>query len=491
MSAAALAAPAGTAPSRRDARSRRIAAPALRAAGVVAAAIAAWLATDGWDHDGRAVAAVFGAATAGWLLTRVDDTVIAIGAGLALVLAGALPADGFLAALGDDTVWLLIGSCVLAAGLTSSGVVERAAAALIGRARSVRALAHLTTAALVLTAFAVPSTSGRAALAVPVFRGLAQPLASRRLQVGFSLLFPAVILLSAMASLLGAGAHLIAAELIRLTTGDRVDFLLWAALGLPVALVSCAVATEVMLFGFLERRDRRVDVTEIARALRARHRSLHGVRPSAAEWRALAVLVIVIVLWATEPLHGLPAAIVAMAGAIAVLLPAVGVVAPKPAFAAVPWSLLLFLAATLALGSALVSTGAADRLADAALGALGGGTPFAALFAIVLVSAGAHLVVPSRSARATVLLPVVLPLAAAAGLNPTSAALASTAAAGFCLTLTSSAKPVALFSDVEGVACFDRRELLAFALLVAPFAIATVLVAAVFLWPLLGVPAVI
>jgi solute carrier family 13 (sodium-dependent dicarboxylate transporter), member 2/3/5 len=87
---------------------------------------------------------------------------------------------------------------------------------------------------------------------------------------------------------------------------------------------------------------------------------------------------------------------------------------------------------------------------------LSGGSPVVTLVAVVAVSAAAHLVVQSPSARSTVLVPMVLVTATAVGLNPV-AALASTAAAGFCLTLTSSAKPVTMFSRVEDVAAFDRR----------------------------------
>ncbi|CAM5301552.1 hypothetical protein SVIOM342S_04470 [Streptomyces violaceorubidus] len=46
--------------------------------------------------------------------------------------------------------------------------------------------------------------------------------------------------------------------------------------------------------------------------------------------------------------------------------------------------------------------------------------------------------------------------AVGAGVNPVAAALASTAAAGFCHTLPASAKPVTLFSDVPGVPTYTR-----------------------------------
>ncbi|WP_443044519.1 SLC13 family permease [Streptomyces sp. DHE17-7] len=153
--------------------------------------------------DARLTLAVFALATCAWIATPIDDTYIALGAGLALTATGVISSDTLFGTLGDDTVWLLICAFVLAAAVTRTGLAGRAAAFLVGGARSVRQLVHLTTAALVVTAFAVPATSGRAALALPVFLALAKALADRkRLVVMLALLFPTVILLSAVATLI-------------------------------------------------------------------------------------------------------------------------------------------------------------------------------------------------------------------------------------------------------------------------------------------------
>ncbi|GAA2172674.1 SLC13 family permease [Agrococcus versicolor] len=463
---------------------RVVAVRGVRALAIAAAAIAALVATTGWERDQRLVVAAIAAATVAWVATRVDDAVVALAAIVALAVAGAVPADALFGSLGDPTIWLLVGSCMLAAGLSASGVAERAAIALIGRSRSVRGLWHRTTLALILTTFAVPATSGRAALAMPVFRTIASALPTAH-QRALSLLFPAVILLSAFASILGAGAHLVAASLVEAATGTTISFLWWLLLGAPVAVLTCVATTELVLLGWLSRAQRAIDVAGVANAVRDAH---PAERRSPAAARALALLALTIALWLTEPLHGIHPALVAIAAGVATVLPVVGSTTPKHAFAAVPWTLLVFLAATLALGTALVTSGAADRIASASLGALAGAHPAVVLTAIVVASAAAHLVVQSRTARATVLLPIVLVVALGAGINPVSAALASTAAAGFCLTLTSSAKPVAMFAAVPGIATFDRASLLALAAATGPLVVGITLLAAAWLWPALGVP---
>lgn len=75
---------------------------------------------------------------------------------------------------------------------------------------------------------------------------------------------------------------------------------------------------------------------------------------------------------------------------------------------------------------------------------------------------------------------------AAAWMDPAAAAFASTAAAGFCHTLPSSAKPVALFSRVEGVEAYGPRDLLRLSAHLAPMTAALVLLFAYTVWPALG-----
>jgi di/tricarboxylate transporter len=62
--------------------------------------------------------------------------------------------------------------------------------------------------------------------------------------------------------------------------------------------------------------------------------------------------------------------VLAIVGAVVVTSPAVGAVSLADAIDDVPWNPVLLVAATLALGDSLVSSGAANRLADVAFGSL-------------------------------------------------------------------------------------------------------------------------
>ncbi|MGY0486988.1 SLC13 family permease [Streptomyces sp. WG-D5] len=436
--------------------------------------------------DARLTLAVFALATCAWIGTSIDDTYIALGAGLALTATGVISSDTLFSTLGDETVWLLICAFVLAAAVARTGLAGRAAAFLVSGARSLRQLTHLTTAALVVTAFAVPATSGRAALALPVFLALAKVLADRRrLVVMLALLFPTVILLSAVATLIGAGAHLITVSVLWEATGERIGFTQWLLLGLPLAVASSHLAAEAVLLTTTRRADRAGPVRITMEDLQE-----HSEKPVTGPWepaetRCALLLATVVALWCSEPLHQVPPAVVALIGAVVAASPALGTVRLKDALGTVPWSLLLFMAATMAMGVALAESGAAKWLV--------GGVPLDVppwlfLAVVIAVSTAAHLILQSRSARSSVLVPLVVAAAVGAGVNPVAAALASTAAAGFCHTLPASAKPVTLFADIPGTPTYTPRDLLRLSAVLAPLTAAAVLLCALTLWPLLGVP---
>lgn len=436
------------------------------------------------SQSGLITLLVFTAAVIGWMSNRLDDTFVALAAAAALVVLGALDAEELFETLGDDQIWLLVAAFVLAAGINRTGLPARLAVALVGRARSARGLFHLITLGLLITALLIPSTSGRAALVLPIYSALAGVFATRpRLVRALALLFPTVVLLSAIATLVGAGAHLITSQILDATIDEGISFAQWLLWGLPFAAISSHLAAELVLMLFTKHSDRREQLRVDAADLRARLNVPEQMQRS--EVRAVTMLVAVVVLWSTESLHDLSPALVALGGALLITSPRFGTVRIGKAIGDIPWSLLLFMAATAALGTALTSSGAAGWLASKVLT---GNDVVTLLITVVLLSTAAHLLVQSRSARSSVLIPLVVPAAIAVGANPVAMAFASTAAAGFCHTLPSSAKPVAMFARLDEVPTYQPRDLLKLSALLAPALAALVVLFALFGWPLLGLP---
>ena len=151
-------------------------------------------------------------------------------------------------------------------------------------------------------------------------------------------------------------------------------------------------------------------------------------------------------------MHGIGMPLIGIAAALLLANEKVSGLPLKTALKSVEWNLLLFLAGTLVIGEALLETGTAKVLAERMVGLAGSSIAAWPVLIVALAAIAAtlsHLVITSRTARATVLIPALaLPLAAL-GVDPLNLVMVVTLASGFCQTLMVSAKPVALFGAMD------------------------------------------
>lgn len=441
------------------------------------------LSDSGMSWQSRFTISVFIWACAFWVLTSVNDLFVALVAAMTVIIAGIIPSQKLYGAMGGSLAWLLIASFMLAAVLRQTGAAERLGFALLRHARSIRQIFYALTGFITATAFLIPSTSGRAALILPLFVALAAAVRNERVACALALLCPTIVLLTAFGSVNGAGAHLIAIETMA-QAGVRTGFLEWALLAAPVAVVSALVATEVILRLFLTPQDR-MEACQLC----------WEARPFNPQQRNAAVIsLLAVMLWIAQPVHGLDVAVVALACAAMASVPALTGVSVSSAVKGVEWEMLLFLAAAMALGDALLASGAVSDLMKPVASLFDPAGPharhvqaFAGLFVVVSVSLMAHLVLTSRSARAAILVPAFAAAAPSMGLDPAATAMLVVGATGFSQTLVVSSKPITLFA-AQGVSTFTQRDLLTLSAALLPVVFLIFLGAALFWWPLMGLP---
>lgn len=441
----------------------------------VASGWALWTLPDGLDAKARVALIVTILTMIGWTLTRLPESIVALSAAMALVLSGAVGEERLYAALGSDLVWLLVAAFIIAAVIKDAGLAERMLGPLTSRRPGFAVFAFQMAAAIALTALIMPSTSGRAALLLPVFLALVPLLPDARLARALALLFPTVILLSAGASLIGAGAHLIAVEAIIATGAPRLDYLDWLRLGGPLAALATLAAVALILLLFVPR-----DLWSA--------RLTAAVPPgprTAQQTRILLVIATLVVLWLTEALHGLGMSLVAMLGATVLMTRPFNARKTKDLFRAVDVELILYMTATMLLAQAMTETGADRWLASQAMASLPSGLlssgPGAAV-ALSVIAVGAHLAIASRSARAAILIPTVALPMAGLGHDPTLMILIAVMGTGFCQTLMSSAKPVAIYGLREE-AGFTQADLLRLAPPLGLVQVCLLVGFALFAWP--------
>ena len=427
---------------------------------------------------GRMALGVTAFCVIGWTMTPVRDSVVAMTGAIMLVGLGVIPDTALFAALGHELVWLLLAAFVIAAILKSSGLLERTVFMAVRPFSTVSGLFFGLTGIIAMTAFVVPSTSGRAALMLPIFMALADNLPDRRLLRPLALLFPSIILLSAGGSLIGAGAHFIAIDTIRRAGGETIGFAEWMLLAFPFAILCCFAATWLIIRLFVPRELRRGAAPAVRR----------DNAPLTAQQKQIGLIVLgVIGLWMTTHLHGFNIALIAVAGAAVLLAGNFSSISAKDAFKSVEIELIIFIAATSVIAGAIITTGADKWLVAGLLDVLppaATGSAAALMAVTAAVAIAAHVLVNSRTARAAILIPALAIPMAGFGLDLQIAVLLTVLGTGFCQTLMASAKPVLLYGSLERET-FAQSDLFRLSLPLAPLMFALLVGFALYVWPVL------
>jgi len=404
-------------------------------------------------YEARVALFAFALATILWSTTKLNAAYVALMAVMLTVLAGGSPQEELFDALASDVVWLMIGAFVLGGAMRQTGLAERLTGFVFNRASSVRGVFWLLTTVLIPLSFFIPSTSGRAAVVMPVFRSIADATGDKKIVRALALLMPTVILVATITTLIGAGSHLIAVDLLGQITGESISFARWALWGVPFGIVASYLSCWTILWLFLDK-DRLDLPLEIARS---GHSSF-----STAERNTLLVLALMVALWLTEAWHGLEIATVTVAGALVLTLPGIGVMRWKDGLKAVSWNLIIFVGAALALGNALIDSGAAQWIIDqlfAISGVTGTQSGLLALLIIAFISLTSHVYMTSHAARAAALVPPLLYLASSLELDPVAVLFIGTVGMDYCLTFPVSSKALLMFQEA-GTETYQPADLL-------------------------------
>jgi sodium-dependent dicarboxylate transporter 2/3/5 len=286
---------------------------------------------------------------------------------------------------------LFLAGFALAAAASAQGA-DRAVAALalrLSRGRPVRlvVLVALATAVLAMWMSNVAAAALMLAALRPVVDGDDSPTGSLRRPLLLAVALAADV--GGIATPVGTGSNGIAMAALEPT--HPISFVQWMLFGVPLAFGLLAAALAVVVL-----RVRPAGVVALPPVAPAR------MTPAA--WRLGAVFGATILLWLTEPLHGVRAWVVAL-GAVAALGLA-GLLGWRDV-RRMDWSTLLLIAGGIALGALLDASGLVR--AGAAYVPLAAAAPFVRLLALCLASAVLSAVM-SNTATAAFLVPLALTL---------------------------------------------------------------------------------
>lgn len=435
--------PPGAAPSRKTLLG-------LAAAVVAAVLVLALPAPGGLSPEGQRLAAIFAAAVILWATEALPVAVTAVLVLLLQPLLGVADLRTAFQEAASPVFFFVLAMFCLAAAVTGAGLHERFARWLLARAgtdsRRVVVALMVGTAAISTIMSDVPACAIFMALGLGVLqRAGVEPGASRfgkAVMVGI----PIAALIGGVATPAGSSVNILGIHFIEEHGGVRVPFLHWMALGVPMVLLLVPLACWVILRFFPPEvatvgppaggREDGAAGGPAAAAVAAGRAPLDPL--SAREKKTLALISLMMVLWILGtwvPL--LNVVLVALAGAVVMFLPGVGLLTWDEAQRMIGWDTLLMIGGVTSLGGASVTTGLAGWLVEVLLGGMESWSLVGLLLVIGAFTVVIHLALPIGPVVNAVLIPPIALLAISAGMSPALLALpvAFTASCAFLLPL--------------------------------------------------------
>ena len=387
---------------------------------------------------------------------------------LAIVLRIADPKAAF-SGFGDPILFLFFGTFLLTDAAFRHGLQARLTQAVLN-ARRVRNAPHRLLWAVALLGWGLSgwlNNTATTVLILPVAL-TAERHVSRPLFVGILLMAAYAPSFGGVATPVGTAPNLIGLRLLATGAGVEVSFARWCATFAPLALLFTIAAAA--WFHWLGRRSRAAAPPPVAPAAAAPALQPLPQRWSLAERTLIGVFAVVVLLWIVPGIlqatalrsapwlqqwsARLPETSVPLLGGLALFLLPSGALAAHPRARAprildigvlqrIDWSTLLLFGGGLSLGHLMFETGLAKAIGEWIFAVM----PIQGTFGIVLAAALMAVLVSeitSNTASASLVVPVVLALAQAAGVEPIKPALAATVACSWGFMLPVSTPPNAL-----------------------------------------------
>ena len=436
--------------------------------------LAVLLAPIGLTLEQQALAAILGLVVVFWVTEAIPVPATALLAlALCAFLAVAPPSEVF-AAFASPTIFLFIGSFILARAMTIHGLDRRFAL----RVLSVGGIAGSTYGTIIafgavaaaMSAFI--SNTAATAMLLPIGLGIigiygglirrdaqgADP-GTRRLGAALMLMIAYSASVGGLLTPIGSPPNLLGRGFLETQAGVTLPFLQWSFIAAPVVLLMFGALCLILIA--LNRPEAR-RIPGAAAYIGGERSKLGGF--SAGERNTLIAFLLAVSLWLLPGIVGIVAGESSEAyaavrgrldeGVVAILAASLLFVMPLDRGArrftldwrqavAIDWGTIILFGSGIALGSLLSSTGLAALIGETLASSLGAASPMTltvlAVLAAILISE-----TTSNTASVGIVVPIVISLAQAAGMDPAVPALAAIFGASFGGMLPVSTPPNAI-----------------------------------------------
>lgn len=363
-------------------------------------------------------------------------TIVAIGLNLTGVLDNSATFAGYV----NSNVILCVGMFVVGQALFETGMANKIGGLVTRFAKTERMLI-VSVMVIVGIMSGFLSNTGTAAVLIPVVCGIADESGYSRSRLLMPLVFAAA--LGGNLSIIGAPGNLMGVNALQ-EMGMETSFFMYAPVGIPMLIAG------ILYFAFIGYRFL-PDGSHGGEAVEAQKD--YSDVPQWKQIVSLVVLVVVILAMIFEKQIGVKLHVSASVGAIILIL--TGVISEKEALRSIDLKTVFLFGGSLALASALETTGAGTLVADAIIHALGDTpSPFLLLLVIWIVTCALTNFM-SNTATTALMVPIAVALAQGVGADP-RAVVVATVIAGSCAYATPIGMPANTM--VVGIGGYSFRD---------------------------------
>ncbi len=292
-----------------------------------------------------------------WAMGALPEHIVALLFFLLAMLFAIAPASIVFSGFASGTLWLVLGGLILAEAVNHTGLGVRFARVLMGRhALSYRALIAAVVLVSSLMCVVMPATVSRILLLLPIMAAVAHRLGLNAGSAGYDGVALAVIMTNyqvGTAFLPANAPNLVLAGAAETLYGLTFTYGEWLLVQLPVLGVMKALLI-IGLIWLLFPDETRLVETQQAQA------------PMSGDEKRLTVIVLVaVVMWATDFLHGIHPGWIGLAAGLATLMPVIGVMPVASFTERVKLTPFFYIAAILGLGALMVESGLSRALGEA------------------------------------------------------------------------------------------------------------------------------
>ena len=409
------------------------------AAGALAAAVLiATCPIPGLSYQATAVLGILIMAIVWWITGVLPEFVTAVVMAVLFVVVAGISVGATFSTFASSTWWLLLSAFTLGVGMKTSGLMRRIALAIVRkfpRTFRCQVIAQLVTGTVLGPL--IPSLAVKGAMLAPLAMSIGDELGYERQGKRATGLFAAMLVGIRTVAPTIVSASVTGYALMATLPADvqeQFNMASWFVAALPWLVVVLAL-NYFLIMGMYGRGEKAGSGSETvgaagnAQSLEQSSRGganegdskpiPDGLGPlSAVEKRMLAIILVTVVLWATEPFHHISAMAVGLAALVFMF---VLKVIDVPAFkSGVNWTSLLFIGIALGLGSVFAEAGLNDwvmQTCGPAFQALAG-NPYLLVLGIGVITVVLRFLIVSEVAYLNLLMAFLVPMAASVGVNP-------------------------------------------------------------------------